>query len=347
MDALLKRMIEASGIPGYESEIARIMQGEFKKSCDEVSIDDFGNVIARKGKGKKKIMIAAHMDEVGLMVKHITKEGYINFIKVGGIDDRVLPAQRVVVKSKKGDLIGLIGTKPPHLQKDEERKQPLKYEDMFIDIGCKNKEETEKKVEIGDAVIFEPNSGILNGKLYYGKAIDDRIGCFALIRIMEKLRTTAGGAELYAVATGQEEVGLKGARTSAFRIDPDFAIAVDTTIAGDTPQITERESSLKLGGGVAITIIEASGRGVIVNEKIKDLLINTAKANKIKYQIDVIEGGMTDGAMIYMNREGVPTGVLSIPTRYIHSPTGVFNIDDVNSAVELTVKAVQRLAKEG
>ena len=347
MDALLKRMIEASGIPGYESEIARIMQGEFKKSCDEVSIDDFGNVIARKGKGKKKIMIAAHMDEVGLMVKHITKEGYINFIKVGGIDDRVLPAQRVVVKSKKGDLIGLIGTKPPHLQKDEERKQPLKYEDMFIDIGCKNKEETEKKVEIGDAVIFEPNSGILNGKLYYGKAIDDRIGCFALIRIMEKLRTTASGAELYAVATGQEEVGLKGARTSAFRIDPDFAIAVDTTIAGDTPQITERESSLKLGGGVAITIIEASGRGVIVNEKIKDLLVNTAKANKIKYQIDVIEGGMTDGAMIYMNREGVPTGVLSIPTRYIHSPTGVFNIDDVNSAVELTVKAVQRLAKEG
>ena len=347
MDALLKRMIEASGIPGYESEIAKIMQGEFKKSCDEVSIDDFGNVIARKGKGKKRIMIAAHMDEVGFMVKHITKEGYINFIKVGGIDDRVLPAQRVIVKSKKGDIVGVIGTKPPHLQKDEERKQPLKYEDMFIDVGCKNKEEAEKKVEIGDVVVFEPNSGILNGKLYYGKAIDDRIGCFALVRIMEKLRTAAGGAEIYAVATGQEEVGLKGARTSAFRIDPDFAIAVDTTIAGDTPQITERESSLKLGGGVAITIIEASGRGVIVNEKIKDLLINTAKANKIKYQIDVIEGGMTDGAMIYMNREGVPTGVLSIPTRYIHSPTGVFNIDDVNSAVELTVKAVQRLAKEG
>ena len=345
MDPLLKKIIDASGIPGYESEIAKIMQGELKKCCDETEIDDFGNVIAKKGKGKKRIMIAAHMDEVGLLVKHITKEGYINFIKVGGIDDRILPAQRVIIKAKSGDYMGVIGTKPPHLQKEEDRKQPLKYENMFLDIGCKNKEEAEKKIEIGDVIIFEPNSGVLNGKLLYGKAVDDRIGCFALIKIMEKLKGIRG-AEVYAVATAQEEVGLKGARTSAFRVDPDFAIAVDTTIAGDTPQITELESSLKLGDGVAITIIEASGRGVIVNEKIKGLLISTAKANKIKYQIDVVEGGMTDGAIIYMNREGVPTGVLSIPTRYIHSPTSVFNIDDVNSAIELAVKVIQKVARE-
>lgn len=343
MDLLLKKVLEASGIPGYESEIAKIMHAELKKVCDDVRIDDFGNVIARKGKGKKKIMIAAHMDEVGFLVKHITKEGFLNFIKVGGIDDRILPAQKVIVKAKKGDLFGVIGTKPPHLQKDEDRKHPLKYEDMFIDIGCPNKEEAQKKVEIGDVIVFEPNSGVLNGKLYYGKAVDDRIGCFALIKIMAKLKEAR--AEVYAVATAQEEVGLKGARTAAFGIDPDFAIAVDTTIAGDTPQISERESALKLGAGVAITIIEASGRGVIVNEKIKDLLIGTAKANRIKYQIDIIEGGMTDGAMIYMNREGVPTGVLSIPTRYIHSPTGVFHIDDVDSAIELAVKAVGQFVK--
>ncbi len=342
MDALLKKMLEAPGISGCESPVAAIMRDEFKKSCDSVETDNFGNVIAKMGKGKKKIMIAAHMDEVGFMVKHITKEGFINFIKVGGIDDRVLPAQRVIVKAKSGDCVGIIGTKPPHLQKDEERKVPLKYEDMFIDIGCPDREEAAKKVEIGDAIIFEPNSGVLNGKLCYGKAVDDRIGCFALVKIMEKLKAPA--AEIYAVATGQEEVGLKGARTSAFRINPDFAIAVDTTIAGDTPQITERESSLKLGGGVAITIVEASGRGVIVSEKIKDMLISTAKLNKIKYQIDVIEGGMTDGAIIYMNREGVPTGVLSIPTRYIHSATGVFSLDDVDSAIELAVKAIEQLA---
>ena len=339
MDALLKKIIDAPGIPGYESQVAEIMYKELKKSCEDVNIDNFGNVIARKGKGAKKIMLAAHMDEVGLLVKHITKEGYINFIKVGGIDDRVLPAQRVVIKDKRGDVFGVIGTKPPHLQKDEDKKNPIKYEDMFIDIGARSREEALKRVEIGDVIIFEPNSGDLNKDLFYGKAIDDRIGCYALVKIMEKIKVNA---EVYAVATTQEEVGLKGARTSSFRINPDFAIAVDTTIAGDTPQIKELESSLKLGQGVAITIMEASGRGVIVNERIKDMLIEVAKRNKIKYQIDVLEGGMTDGAMIYMNREGIPTGVLSIPTRYIHSPTGVFSMDDVNSAIELTVRAVEK-----
>ena len=343
MDPLLKRIIEAAGISGYEKEIAHIMCNELKKSCDEVKVDSFGNVIARKGRGKKKIMLAAHMDEIGFMVKHITKEGYIHFIKVGGIDDRVLPAQRVVIKAKKGDCVGVIGTKPPYLQKDEDKKQPLKYEDMFIDIGCSSIEEAKKRVEVGDVAIFEPNSGVLNGKLYYGKAVDDRIGCYALIKIMEKLKVDA---EIYAVATGQEEVGLKGARTAAFNVSPDYAIVIDTTIAGDTPLITERESSLKLGEGVAITIIEASGRGVIVNEKIKDLLMDTARKNKIKYQVDVIDGGVTDGAMIYMNKEGVPTGVLSIPTRYIHSPTGVFHIDDLDSAAKLTIKAIEQLAKQ-
>lgn len=341
MDSLLKKIIESAGISGYESEVAGIMFNEFKKISKDVHIDNFGNVIAKKGKGKKKIMLAAHMDEVGLLVKHINKEGFISFIKIGGIDDRILPAQRVIIKAKKGNIVGLIGTKPPHLQKEEDKKQPLKYEDMFIDIGCKNKEEAQEKIEIGDAVIFEPNSGVLHNRLCYGKAVDDRVGCYALIKIFEKVKAAA---EIYAVATTQEEVGLKGARTSSFKINPDFAIAIDTTVAGDTPQIKERESALRLGEGVAITLIEASGRGLIVNEKIKNILIETAKANKIKYQIDVIDGGMTDGAMIYMNREGIPTGVLSIPSRYIHSASSVFNLDDLNSAVELAVKTVEKFA---
>ncbi len=349
MDSLLKKILDASGISGYEKEIAQIMKQELKKTCSEVIIDNFGNVIAKKGlpagrqgKGKKKIMLAAHMDEVGFLVKYINKEGYINFIKIGGIDDRILLGQRVIIKSKKGDIRGIIGAKPPHLLKDEESKRPVKYEDMFIDIGCKNREEAQKKVEIADSIVFDADSGNLNGDLYYGKAIDDRVGCYALIKIMEKLKIEA---EVYAVATVQEEVGLKGARTSSFKINPDFAIAIDTTISGDTPGIKETESALKLGEGVAITVIEASGRGVIVDEKVKELFIETAKSNKIKYQIDVIEGGMTDGAIIYMNREGIQTGVLSIPTRYIHSSTGVFNIRDLESAVDLAVKVIEKVAK--
>jgi putative aminopeptidase FrvX len=338
MDLLLKKILDASGISGYEKEITGIMQQELKKSCQEVIIDNFGNVIAKKGKGKKKIMIAAHMDEVGFLVKYISKEGFINFIKVGGIDDRILLGQRVVIKAKKGDIRGIIGAKPPHLMKDEEGKRTVKYEDMFIDIGCKNKEEAQKKVEIADSIVFDADAGNLNGELCYGKAIDDRVGCYALIKIMEKLKVAA---EVYAVATVQEEVGLKGARTSSFKINPDFAIAIDTTVAGDTPGIKETESNLKLGDGVAITIIEASGRGVIV----KELFIETAKKNNIKYQIDVIEGGMTDGAIIYMNREGIHTGVLSVPTRYIHSSTGVFNLKDLDSTIELAIKIIEKVAK--
>lgn len=268
-------------------------------------------------------MLAAHMDEIGLVVKHISKDGFLNFVKIGGIDDRVLVGQRVIVKAKQGDVFGILGLKPPHLQKEEERKAVVKHEDMFIDIGSKTKEDAMKRVSIGDQVIFEPNAGDLNGKLMYGKAVDNRIGCYAMIKIMEKLKVNA---EVYAVATVQEEVGLKGAKTASFKIAPDFALAIDTTIAGDTPQVKETESSLKLGNGVAVTIIEASGRGVMVSEKIRDLMTGVADKNKIKYQIDVIEGGMTDGAMIYMNREGILTGVLSIPTRYIHSPTAVLTL---------------------
>ena len=343
MDLLLKKLLDAQGISGYEGEIARIMSAELKKSCDEVHIDTFGNVIARKGSGKKKIMLAAHMDEVGLVVKHIDKEGFLSFVKVGGIDDRILVSQRVVVKAKKGDFPGVIGAKPPHLLKEEEKRQGLKYDSMFIDIGCKSRIDAQKLLEIGDAVIFEPQSGDLQGRLCFGKAIDNRLGCFALIKIMEKLKVNA---DVYAVATAQEEVGLKGARTSSFKINPDFAIAIDTTVAGDMPQIKETESALKLGDGVAITILEASGRGVIVSEKIRNMCIEEAKKNKIKYQIDVIDGGMTDGAMIYMNREGIPTGVLAIPSRYIHSPCGVFSVDDIDAAVQLAIKVIVRVSKE-
>ncbi|MDD5731239.1 MAG: M20/M25/M40 family metallo-hydrolase, partial [Candidatus Omnitrophica bacterium] len=212
----------------------------------------------------------------------------------------------------------------------------------FIDIGAASKEEAQKKIQVGDVAVFEANAGILNKNLIYGKAIDNRVGCFALVKIMEKVKADA---EIYGVATAQEEVGLKGARTSSFKIEPDFAIAIDTTVAGDTPQIKERESSLKLGEGVAITLIEASGRGIIVNEKIKDIFIEAAKKNKIKYQIDVIEGGMTDGAIIQINKSGIPTGVLAIPSRYIHSPTGVFCMDDLEAAVELAVKAIEKMAE--
>lgn len=344
MDELLKKLLLSDGISGFEQNAGTIIADALKKVCQEVSVDNLGNVYGKKGNGKKVIMLAAHMDEIGLMVKYITKEGFIYFVKIGGINDRILSGQKVEIINKNNErFVGIIGAKPPHLMNGDEARKPLSYTDMFIDIGMSSREEVLKHIEIGDQIIFSPSAGVLQGDLYYGKAADNRIGCFAMIKAMEKISKDLD-ATVYAVATAQEEVGLKGAKTASFKLNPDFAIAIDTTIAGDTPGIIEKESSLRLSKGAAITIIEASGRGTIVGRKVRELMFGAAKENKIPYQIDVIEGGMTDAATIYINREGILTGIISIPTRYIHSPVSVFSIKDVESAIDLCVKTVEKAA---
>ncbi|GHT39167.1 peptidase M42 [Endomicrobiia bacterium] len=348
MEKLLKDLLMSDGISGYEENVAKIITNAFSGICTSVETDNFGNVIGKISKGKKKIMVASHMDEIGMVVKHIDKNGYIYFIKVGGINDSILPGKIVKIINKKGAFItGLIGTKPPHLMTAKETKQPIVYTDMFIDVGLSSKNEVLKVLDIGDQIIFEPNAGVLNGDFYYGKAADNRISCYAMLKVMEALaKIEYLNAEIYACATAQEEVGLKGGKTSSFKINPDFALIIDTTIAGDMPGIEEKVSDLKLGKGVVITMIEASGRGTIVPQKVRKLILEVALANNIPHQIDIIDGGMTDGAIVYTNREGILTGILSIPTRYIHAPTSVFNIKDINSTIDLAVKAIEKVAKE-
>ncbi|MEM2918613.1 MAG: M42 family metallopeptidase [Candidatus Altiarchaeota archaeon] len=336
---LLENLCRVDGISGFEDNVREVMVSELKKSCETVEVDSFGNVTGKKGKGKLKIMLAAHMDEIGLMVKHINKEGYLSFVKIGGIDDRILLGKEVIIKSRSGDVYGVIGAKPPHLQEKEEMEKIVKSEEMFIDIGAKNEKEAKKRVSVGDPIVFSALFGRMSDELFYGKAVDDRLGCYVLLKVMEKIPKNIE-AEVYAVGTTQEEVGLKGARVSAFKINPNYAFAIDTTLAGDTPQIKETESSLKLGKGPSITITESCGRGVITHPKLRALLERIAKKYRIPYQEDLLEGGMTDGAIIYLTREGIPTGVVSIPCRYIHSSTGVFNIKDVNNAIELLTKTI-------
>jgi putative aminopeptidase FrvX len=338
---LLARLCNTHGISGFEDDVTDIMKKELSKSCDKTEVDSFGNVIGVKGRGKIKIMLAAHMDEVGLMVKHIDEHGFLKFVKIGGIDDRTLVNQRVIVRTTKGDILGIIGAKPPHLLKEEEKKQVIKHDEMFIDIGAKDTKDAEKMAEVGDPVIFEPNFGKMTNNVYYGKAIDNRLGCYILLKVMEQLPKKLD-LTVFAVGTAQEEVGLKGAKVSAYKLDPDYAFAVDTTIAGDTPHIKKSESALVIGKGPAITITEASGRGVVTHPKVREKMINTAKKNKIPYQVDVLEGGMTDGAMIYLTKEGIPTGVISVACRYIHGATGVFDMRDVDNTIKLLVKTLQQ-----
>jgi endoglucanase len=340
---ILERLANASGVTGREDEVKSLMIKYLKPYADEVKEDKIGNVVAIK-KGKKnspKLMLAAHMDEIGLLVKTITKEGFLQFMKMGGIDDRVLLAQKVMVCTENGLLHGIIGSKPPHIQKEDERKRVLASDELFIDIGAENQEEARKMgVRIGDPVEFDIKFAKLSKDVVIGKAFDDRAGCVAMIEVMKRLEKT--DCTIFAVGTVQEEVGCRGAVTSAFGLSPDLGIALDVTVAGDTPGVKESEAPVKLGKGPSLSIADS---GLITHPKVLKLLIDTAEENKIPYQLEAGLAGSTDASRIALAREGVPSGPLSIPTRYIHSPTSMINLTDVENVIKLTLAAVKNIPK--
>ena len=342
MRDLLKKLTEAPGISGFEDEIRNLMMDELEGHVDEMEVDNMGNMIAlKKGKeGGKRVMLAAHMDEIGLMIRYIDKNGFIKFSKIGGINDQMLLNQEVTIYTSNGTLTGVIGSKPPHRMKEAERKKVISYEDMFIDIGASDREEAENMVKLGDPVIVNQDFTELGKSLVKGKALDNRVGCAVLIEVMKQAETDA---TLYGVGTVQEEVGLKGAKTSAFKIHPDMAIALDVTISGDHPGIKEDEAPAKAGKGPAIILADASGRGILTHPKVKELLISAADEEGIPYQLEVSEGGTTDASAIHLTREGIPTGVISPPTRYIHTPVSVVNVEDVENAVKLILAVLKRI----
>ena len=342
MRELLKKLTDAPGISGFEDGIRNVMIDELKGHVDDIEVDNMGNMISTKNgkEGSKKVMLAAHMDEIGLMVRYIDKNGFIKFSKIGGINDQMLLNQEVTVYTSKGEIIGVIGSKPPHRMKESERKKILGYEDMFIDIGAADREEAEKMVSVGDAIIINQNFAELGKSLVKAKALDNRVGCAVLIEVMKQLESDA---TVYGVATVQEEVGLKGAKTSAFKLDPDMAIVLDVTISGDHPGIKEDEAPAKAGKGPVIVLADASGRGLITHPKVKELLTSVADEEEIPYQLEVSEGGTTDASVIHLTREGIPTGVISPASRYIHTPVSVVNVEDVENAVKLIVAVLKRI----
>jgi putative aminopeptidase FrvX len=339
----LEKLANASGVTGREDEVRSLMIKYLKPYADEVKEDKIGNVVAVK-KGKKnapKLMLAAHMDEIGLLVKTITKEGFLQFMKMGGIDDRVLLAQKVMVCTENGLLHGIVGSKPPHIQKEDERKRVLASDELFIDIGAENQEEARKMgVRIGDPIEFDIKFAKLSKDIVIGKAFDDRAGCVAMIEIMKHLEKT--DCTIFAVGTVQEEVGCRGAVTSAFGLSPDLGVALDVTVAGDTLGVKESEAPVKLGKGPSLSIADS---GLITHPKILKLLIDTAEENKIPYQLEAGLAGSTDASRIALAREGVPSGDLSIPTRYIHSPTSMISLTDVENVIKLTLAAVKNIPK--
>ncbi len=344
--SLLEKFTNAHGISGSESDIRELLEKEIEPYVDTIRKDCMGNLIAvKKGEGPS-IMLAAHMDEIGLMARYIDDNGFLRFVGIGGWFDQTLLNQRVVVHGKKGSIPGVIGSKPPHVMKDEDRKKPVKLDDMFIDIGAKDREDAENLgIEIGTPVSIDREFvSLANGKIT-SKALDNRAGVVILLEVMKRLSKHKIEANIYAVGTVQEEVGLKGARTSAFGIYPNVALALDTTIPGDHPGISKTDSCLELGKGPVITVADASGRGLIAHPQVLKWLKETAVEHEIPYQLGVGSGGTTDATSIHLTREGIPTGTVSIATRYIHSPVEVLDTADIESCVSLIVEAIKNINK--
>ncbi len=340
--ALLEKLCNAHGISGYEDEVRDLIISEVEETADSVKVDRMGNVIAVRKGDEKKVMLAAHMDEIGFMVKHVEEKGFLRVTPIGGWFSQTVLNQRCFVHTRDGKITGVFGCKPPHIMKEDERKKVIKIEDMFIDVGAESREEVEEMgIEIGCPVTLDRELAKLGKNRVTGKAIDDRAGVAAVI---EAFRSAECEATLYAVFTVQEEVGLKGARTSAFSINPDMAIAVDVCVATDFPGVNVNQE-INLGKGPALTVVDASGRGLIAHRSVLRLLRETAEKNEIPYQLEVGEGGTTDATAIHLTREGIPSGVVSIPARYIHTPVEVIDMKDYENTVKLLSKSLERCEK--
>ncbi len=343
---LLKDLTEAHGIPGYEAEVRSVIRDYFKP-IGEIKEDNMGSLICTKvGKdASPKIMLAGHMDEVGFMVKHISADGYIRFTTLGGWWDQVLLSQRVAIKTTKGDVVGVIGAKPPHLLSQEERNKVVLRKNMYIDIGATSEKHVEKAgVRVGDPIVPVSEFTVLaNPKTYMSKAFDDRVGCAVVISALSTLTKRSHPNTLLGVATVQEEVGVRGATTSVEMVDPDIAIILESDIAGDVPGIKPDESSTKFTGGPSLLLYDAR---MIPNLKLRDLVIDTAKKNKIPLQFTTMEGGATDGSVIHLHKRGVPTVVLGVPSRHIHSHNSIIHRDDFDNTVKLLKAVVQKLDKK-
>jgi len=340
---LLKEISELPGVPGYEDEVRKYIEAKMA-GISEVTRDNLGSVICRKAGAspEPKIMMAGHMDEIGMLVTYITKEGFLKFQTLGGWWSQVMLAQRVVVKSSSGDILGIIGSKPPHILKPEERNKTVDPSEMFIDIGASSKEEAEKMgVLPGDPVVpVSPFAEMKNPKYLLGKAWDNRIGCVIFMEVIKNLQGVEHPNTVYGVGTVQEEVGLRGATTSVHSIDPDIGFALEVDIPGDTPGVKEHEAQARLGKGPSILLYD---RSMVGHRRLRDFVVETARSAGIPLQFNSMPGGGTDAGSIHTNRSGVPSLVLGVPARYIHSHAGIIHRDDVDAAITLMTEVVKRL----
>jgi endoglucanase len=337
---LLRNLSNAHGVSGSEGSVFAVIKKELKGHVDEIREDTMGNLIAVKKGGRFRVMLAAHMDEIGLMVKYVDDKGFIRFVTLGGWYGPTLYNQRVILHGADGPRHGVIGGKPPHMMDDEERKRGVKTDDMFIDVGATSRDEVAGLgIAVGTPVTIDREFCELANNRITGKAFDNRVGVAMLIKAIQEVKSPH---TIFAVFTVQEEVGLKGARTSAYALDPDCAIATDVTIPGDHPGIDMRDAPVEMGKGPVVTIVDSSGRGLIASRKVVAWLKDAADANGILVQLEVGSGGTTDATSIHLTKGGIPSTTVSIPARYIHSPVEVCDMRDIEAGVKLLIAALRK-----
>jgi endoglucanase len=342
---LLERLSNAFGPPGSEGEIRQIIREELEGMV-EFSYDRLGSVICGRKAGacaSPRIMLAAHMDELGFIVQAITKEGFLKLYNLGSWWPHTLLAQRVVIRTPKGDVMGIIGAKPSHFLSSEERKKVLDLKDLFVDVGAKDQQEAGEEwgIKKGDFVVpqteFHP---LRNARLVSGKAFDDRAGVGIMIDTLRRLGAENLPNALFGVGTVQEEVGTRGATTAPELVEPDVAIVIEGAPADDTPGLQIPESQGQLGKGPQIRMFDPA---TIPNRRLSQFAVDTAQAHGIPHQIAVRESGATDARAVHLHKSGIPSAVISIPVRYAHSHVGVVNLDDYDHTVDLLIAMLKRL----
>ena len=337
--AFLQALLSAPSPSGYEGPVREIWRTEIGNYADEVEVDLHGNAIAvHHPGGTPRIMLAGHMDELGFQVVHVDDKGYIYFTTIGGFDLGLVPGRKVRIHTRKGPVLGVIGKKPIHLMDDDERKNVPKKHELWIDIGARDAKEAGKLVAIGDPVTYDANFEMLRRDLAVSRGFDDKMGAFVVaetLRCVSQARKKAKAA-LYAVATVQEEVGLRGAQTSTYGIDPLVGIALDVTFATDHPGTDKRkDGAVEIGKGPVLT------RGANVNPVVFDRLVAVAEKNKVPYQVQAEPGGTgTDANAMQLSRAGVATGLVSVPLRYMHTPVEVLSLEDLDHTVKLLTEFV-------
>ncbi len=344
---LLRELSNSFGVSGFEDEVRDLIRSLVTPCVDEVKTDTLGNLFAiRKSSNPaaKTLMLDAHMDEIGFIVKWIEKDGFLRFAPIGGWDPRIVPGHRVEIQTRSGELIpGVIGTAPPHILSPEERRASLPLEKMFIDVGAASVEEAQEMgLRIGDPLTIHYPFMELKEGYVTGKAFDDRAGCAVLIETAERISGQDLGVNVVFAFVFGEEVGLRGARTAAFQIEPDLAIAVEGTIGADMPGVPEHSQPVRLGCGPAISVAD---RSIVVTRKVLTAMESIADTADIPYQYKLPTYGGTDAGAIHLTRGGVLAGIVSVPCRYIHSPISTLRLSDFELTSRFVTELVKKLPK--